>query len=154
MNKDCTICKETKPIEEFYYHKCTNSYCSECKECTKKRSKKYREEQPEKIKQMRQNYKERRKDIRYETDRRAHLKRKYKITEEDYKQMYEQQKGCCAICQKQIEFRKLCVDHSHETNKVRGLLCKSCNLAIGSFKDDILLLENAINYLRRYENEK
>ena len=154
MSKICTICGKEKSNEEFYWNKTKSRFCSECKECTKKRSKKYREEHPEKIKQMRQNYKERRKDIRYETDRKAHLKRKYKITEEDYKKMYEQQKGCCAICQKQIEFRKLCVDHSHKSNKVRGLLCTSCNLALGSFKDDILLLENAINYLRRYKNEK
>ena len=56
MNKDwtgnsktCTLCKETKPLSDFYWHKTTNSYCSECKECTKNRSKRYRNEHPDKI---------------------------------------------------------------------------------------------------------
>ena len=38
----------------------------------------------------------------------------------------------------------------HDTLKVRGLLCRSCNLALGMFKDDVNILNNAIQYL----NEK
>jgi Recombination endonuclease VII len=39
------------------------------------------------------------------------------------------------------------VDHCHKTNKVRGILCNGCNIGLGSFKDDINLLKNAIKYL-------
>jgi hypothetical protein len=41
----------------------------------------------------------------------------------------------------------VCVDHDHETNKVRGLLCNSCNKALGLFKDSPNILNQAINYL-------
>ena len=38
-------------------------------------------------------------------------------------------------------------DHNHTSGKVRGLLCSSCNTAIGLFKEDIQVISNAINYL-------
>ena len=68
--------------------------------------------------------------------------------------MYEQQNGVCAICGKpetKVQYGKiqpLTVDHNHETGKVRGLLCFNCNIAIGKLKDDIVLLEKAIDYLK------
>ena len=43
--------------------------------------------------------------------------------------------------------KSLCIDHCHETGKVRGVLCHSCNVALGHFKDDISLLKKATVYL-------
>ena len=40
------------------------------------------------------------------------------------------------------------VDHCHKNGKVRGLLCRSCNLGIGQLRDDIEVLSNAITYLQ------
>ena len=59
--------------------------------------------------------------------KRAHLKHRYGITLEDFNQMLLEQEGLCAICRTQS---KLNVDHDHETGRVRGLLCKRCNLAM------------------------
>ena len=76
---------------------------------------------------------------------------KYGITIEDYNDMFEKQKGVCKICalpQTNKRFNHLCVDHDHETGKVRGLLCDPCNRAIGLFKDDPRLLNKASQYLR------
>lgn len=75
----------------------------------------------------------------------------YGITEEDYNKMFEEQDGCCAICKRhQSEFTKsLFIDHCHKTNKVRGLLCHNCNIGLGSFKDNIELMKNGINYLNK-----
>lgn len=60
----------------------------------------------------------------------------------------------CSKC-KELKFlnmfdkrRELYIDHDHNTNKVRGLLCSNCNTALGKFKDDILILEEAIRYLK------
>ena len=52
--------------------------------------------------------------------------------------------GQCNICGK---FAKLCVDHDHKANKFRGLLCDNCNIGVGHFKDDPMLLEFAQIYL-------
>ena len=47
-----------------------------------------------------------------------------------------------------MEFNKnFAVDHCHETNQIRGLLCSSCNIGLGQFQDSIKLLSKAIDYL-------
>lgn len=80
------------------------------------------------------------------------LKRIYGITLEDYNKLFTEQKGCCAICYKhQSELNKtLAIDHNHETNKVRALLCNNCNTGLGRFEEDIEVLQNAIKYLEHY----
>lgn len=80
------------------------------------------------------------------TNERSRIKRLYGITPEIYKEMLEKRGGVCDIC-KQASSIKLQIDHCHLTKKVRGLLCGSCNMALGLMKDDIIILSNAINYL-------
>ena len=79
------------------------------------------------------------------------LKRNYNITLEEYNELFNKQNGCCAICGRhQSDLKnKLGVDHNHETGKVRGLLCNQCNLSLGNIKDDIKILYNMINYLKK-----
>lgn len=78
---------------------------------------------------------------------------KYGITLEQYHQMVSDQKGGCAICPNLLEDPKIgggpCIDHSHSTGKVRGILCGSCNKGLGLFKDNPELLEKAARYLRK-----
>ena len=84
--------------------------------------------------------------------RKSYLKRTYNVTLEEYEKKLKQQNNCCAICSKNIAFlgSKLAVDHNHTTNQNRGLLCINCNTALGGFKDNIKLLQKAINYLNYY----
>ena len=66
----------------------------------------------------------------------------------NFNKIFIQQSGKCAICK--IPFKKRCdihIDHSHNTGKVRGLLCNDCNHGLGNYKDNINILKNAINYL-------
>lgn len=83
------------------------------------------------------------------------LKIKYGITKEQYKEMYLDQDGKCAICKRHETDQykgtilTLTVDHDHDTGKVRGLLCRLCNIALGRFREEILVLKNAIAYLER-----
>lgn len=78
------------------------------------------------------------------------------FTERDYKRLFQQQKGCCLICsQKETSKSKgkvtrLAVDHDHTTGKIRGLLCRRCNRAIGLFEDSPELLFNALHYLEEH----
>jgi hypothetical protein len=82
------------------------------------------------------------------------LKKTYGISVEDYNELLELQYGCCAICGRpQSEFKRiLSVDHDHKTGKIRGLLCFSCNQALGLLHDNIQTLKKAIEYLEK-QNE-
>jgi hypothetical protein len=59
----------------------------------------------------------------------------------------------CPICEKGSipgVTANLVKDHDHETGKARDWLCDSCNTGLGRFKDNIELLEKAINYLKKH----
>jgi len=74
------------------------------------------------------------------------------LTPDDYARMLEAQGGRCAICRAdkpgQKDNSSWAVDHCHTTGKVRGLLCHSCNLALGLLGDTLERLETATGYLR------
>ena len=78
---------------------------------------------------------------------------KYGIDLVEYNKLLVKQKHSCYICKKHKDtFRnRLCVDHNHKTGKVRGLLCSSCNFAIGSSKDSVIILKRMIKYLKEYK---
>jgi len=84
----------------------------------------------------------------------AGLKIKYGITLEEYEQMLKNQNQCCKICKSKKPGRKgvkrFAVDHCHKTNKVRGLLCMSCNTAIGLLNENPVLFDAAKQYLEEY----
>lgn len=77
---------------------------------------------------------------------------KYGLTSEQLNELENKQDHKCAICKKtnmkEGVRKRLCVDHDHQTGRVRGLLCDSCNRGIGLLKDDPDLLEVALQYLR------
>ena len=131
--KTCSVCSETKLTTLF--HKNANrsdgrdNRCKNCKRIVHKK-----------------NY-----DEKQALRRRKHdLKKKYGITSEGYAEMLDSQGGCCAICKiSQINVSKrFAVDHSHIDGHVRGLLCTSCNTALGKFNDNIELLDTALSYLK------
>ncbi len=68
---------------------------------------------------------------------------------EEYDELFEIQDGVCAICKKPDRSRRLSVDHCHETDKVRGLLCRECNAGLGYFQDDSETLRGAADYLEK-----
>lgn len=70
-----------------------------------------------------------------------------------YEELYSTQDGCCAICGVPEEelSKPLNVDHNHETDAVRGLLCWRCNVMIGHAFDDVRILEAAVKYLKERE---
>lgn len=79
------------------------------------------------------------------------MRHKYHINKEEYDLMYQQQNGKCKCCGGDLTCKSKGpnIDHSHKTNKVRGLLCHNCNVGIGHFQDDINILEKAILYLKQ-----
>ncbi|MDE1766548.1 MAG: endonuclease VII domain-containing protein [Thaumarchaeota archaeon] len=74
--------------------------------------------------------------------------RRFGLTKETLRDLYEKQNGICAICFRSgTDKGGLVLDHDHKTNKIRGLLCYNCNIGLGHFKDDPALLELAKQYL-------
>ncbi len=73
---------------------------------------------------------------------------KYNLTLEEADELLVKQDHKCPICKTPLLETKRVIDHDHKTNKVRGILCNSCNLGLGLFKEDPKILESAINYLR------
>ena len=91
-----------------------------------------------------------RKNANRDAWRSSHLRTKYGITLEDYNNMVTTQKRKCAICPAIIDEIILCVDHDHNTGKVRGLLCDKCNRGLGFFLDSPALLRKAAEYLDQH----
>jgi hypothetical protein len=79
--------------------------------------------------------------------------KKFGITKDEYNKIFELQDGKCAICncpESAIlngKVKRLAIDHCHQTNFIRGLLCQRCNMGIGQFNDNCVLLDNALEYL-------
>ena len=85
------------------------------------------------------------------------LKRTFNISLEEYNELLVKQNGVCAICLKPESAKnkhgtiwQLAVDHCHNTNKNRGLLCSRCNTALGLMQDDPVTLERAKDYLIKH----
>ena len=78
--------------------------------------------------------------------------RRFDITVEQFRELKARQNGLCAICHeppnKDKWHGRLCVDHNHKNNKIRGLLCNDCNRALGMLGDSIEAFEKIISYLK------
>ncbi|MGV9962491.1 endonuclease VII domain-containing protein [Streptomyces olivaceus] len=74
----------------------------------------------------------------------GHLKRQYGITEVERDALVASQGGACCIC---LAAPAAHVDHCHETGRVRGVLCFSCNAALGQFKDRPDAIRRAAAYV-------
>lgn len=129
--KKCVTCKKDKADGQFYRY-ANGRLFSDCKKCYSKKGRVYRQENKDAV-------------TRRHMARRLRLR--YGIDVEMYDDLLEYQKGVCAICGKPDPRKMLGVDHNHETGKVRGLLCHSCNVLIGHAREDVEILKKAVAYL-------
>ncbi len=128
--KSCPECGESDR-QKFYLDKNGNKSNARCKECHKAYCKKNWHSKTREQKQA------------------SRVRAMYGIEPEQYLKMYNDQKGCCAICGEEPSTQRgLHLDHCHETGKVRGLLCHGCNVGIGSLRDDPDILKKALDYLK------
>lgn len=80
------------------------------------------------------------------------IKSKYSklgISIDIYYKALKDQNNKCYICKQPPSIKSLHIDHCHKTGTFRGLLCTRCNTGLGLFKDNISIIEEAINYLNR-----
>ncbi len=152
--KFCPGCKveaEFSDSKNIGYCKiCWRAYGKRWREAHKERSYEYileyRKKNPEKIKSITRKSWNKHKD-KYNLDRKLG-------GPSLYEELFKEQDGVCAICKQPEQskrYKTLCVDHNHDTEQIRGLLCSTCNRALGLFKDSKEVLNKAIQYLEKFE---
>jgi Recombination endonuclease VII len=127
MSKNCPDCQTDLAVDQFNrdaHRRDGLSYA--CRACMAVRSKRYRKYDPAKR-------------------RKYNLRDQYNLTVEQYDKIFLAQGNACAICG--TTERKMCVDHDHQTGAVRGILCYTCNMALGLFGDDPEKLAAAQAYI-------
>jgi hypothetical protein len=135
--KKCTTCAEEKPLGAFYTRKRpsgTHGLLTQCKAC------------------ISAYHKRTRSSVESKDKARWYYKQKlYGLSKEAFMALWEHQHGKCAVCTRDLSLevsRGFVVDHNHSTNEVRGILCDSCNRALGLLQDSPSVLEAATAYLK------
>lgn len=137
--KRCSKCKIVKDDSEFYVQKSgrhKGSLTSWCKDCCSRKSKERYLNNPEKCREEHLEW------VRNNKDKVAFTKAKsaYGISKEEWDSL----KRVCQICG---TTHNLVIDHSHQSGRIRGMLCHNCNKGIGFFHDNPVLLERAADYV-------
>ena len=148
----CAPCAIKSGLEKLNNEELMKPYRT--KEKKKKCIDSWRKENPEKYQEQYKNDITKQKCIEYyrtnkDSVKNTYLQTNYGITLEEYNLLSEEQSKKCKICNQNCPTGKsLAVDHNHKTGKVRGLLCKNCNIGLGMFFDNLDFLESAVLYLK------
>ncbi len=130
--KECNICEKVKSISQFSKSNLTKSKIrGECRDCTNKTKRRIYSENKEKA-------------------RLYSIKKRHNISPKQYYALVKKQEGLCAICHtplSSLNRKAIHIDHCHATGKVRGVLCNQCNWGLGHFRDSVLYLDAAKQYL-------
>lgn len=134
IEKKCSQCNEFKLLIDYSY-KANGLYNTRnwCKECESIKNKEYQKTyiyDKDKKKYSHKQYYEEHKEEIIRKSRLNVLKNKYNLTKEEFDKLSEN--GCYAC----YSMERLCVDHDHKTNEIRGILCHKCNSALGLLEED------------------
>ncbi len=152
--KQCTKCNEIKPLTEFHNDKSKRDGLRErCKDCRCKFPKVILKHCVACSDSFEVSGRSKAQKYCGVTCQKVHIR--FGIDEYQYEDLLMRSDYKCAICsnpETNIDKRtgkvyELSLDHDHKTGIVRGVLCTSCNAALGYFKDDISLMAKAIQYL-------
>jgi hypothetical protein len=132
MTQICKCCGVEKTIEQYEHQKNRPSPRKVCKQC--RYSTRDIRVENEVAKQRKAQWRKDNKDLL----RQRFEKATYGVTKE------ELGTTACVICG---STHRLCIDHCHTTETVRGILCTQCNSGLGMFRDSAQLLAKAIKYL-------
>ncbi len=156
--KKCKIHGELS-FEDTYleYSNLRKKEYERCKLCAKKKNKKYQKNNLEVFRLGNAKYRKHNKSYRIKW-----ILYDHKITEYEYNKLSEKYAGLCAICnnpqtrtnRKDGTQQPLFIDHDHETDEIRGMLCNDCNRGLGFFKDNFEILDKASAYLKFHKKAK
>ncbi len=146
-HKKCSLCALIKEHSEFHrdsknlYGRGLAYYCKSCA------NRKSRENHAKRVLQNDTEYKR--------TKRDSYYKNKHGITLDDFENRLKIQQNLCAICKVSLSSAgtHTHLDHDHDTNELRGILCTNCNRGLGHFKDSESNLMAAIKYLQAHKSD-
>lgn len=154
IGRICKGCGEEKVLSEFYDDKKVklDGKQATCKKCILQKSKNYVKSLPEGV------FRARRQKYNGDYSLNANYKRFYGLSIEIVRKMFDQQNGRCANleCYQEVSFggkdrkKRANLDHNHETGKVRGLVCNSCNMYLGVMENKKKFL-GLRDYLKKYD---
>ena len=172
QTKLCPKCEQHLSLDQFHKHKGKGplGLKSWCKTCDNTKMAERRKTDPEWAKERdvkkREYYYANHADQRIKAkERDSTLEGKHKIKDRMYRRKYgitknqvdnllEQQNYACVICNLNFdEKNRCCVDHDHNTGKVRGILCHPCNVSLGLIKDSIKTAQSMAKYLKAHKGE-
>ena len=173
MTKRCSHCKTDLDISAFYRSRQNQDGLSSwCKKCSSKMAHSYRVKDPAHTKERERRWrvknveKCRASSRKYSSQNHIRARRQERFrfdaktlgldtgyVRQFYDETLKAQHGCCAICGRHADTLdcRLVLDHNHTTGKLRGLLCRSCNVGIGNLRDSADLCEKAMDYLSKKE---
>ena len=144
--------KDYSDNPEKYKKRRRRSYLKHRKEILTQEKEKYMKN-PDKKREYANNYRKQKKsenpnwkklkEMAYKT------RKSFEEVEQWFNQQWMKQQAQCAICNK-VFSDDGCIDHDHKTNELRGLLCKQCNVGLGSFKDSSEVCLKASKYLTNF----
>lgn len=150
ISKACITCGAIKGIDGYMPRKgMRDGTRNECRKCLSARTMAGRKRiesmlTPDQIKERRRAYRMANVSVSARASRKQAL-RGYGLTSESFESLLKEQDDKCAICSTHLVSPQ--IDHCHSTGKVRGILCRKCNMGLGLFHDDVGSLQRAIAYL-------
>ena len=130
MEKTCSKCHKTQPLEEFYGDK------YRCKSCHKAYQRAYNQRNPDRL-------------------RGYHLKKMYGITLEEREEMSKASQGRCYVCGAPdgTDRNPHHIDHNHDTGELRGLLCVGCNVSLGLLEENPDRIRALADYIEGFPTD-
>ena len=152
--KICTKCKQSKDLDQFNKNSSQkDGYNYRCRFCCNLATRLSESKNRVQTRITNSHWKKKNPEKNKRDNRKWRLKNYYGLTEEQYASMFKAQDGKCAICNKHQSQLKvaLAVDHNHLTNKVRQLLCRTCNSFLGYIQEDEQTAVNLVEYIGKHK---
>src|SRR5215472_1574 len=151
IDKRCTKCGKVKLLIEFGRSGETeDGFFSWCKVCVRRwqRNTGNRAQAGGMLQQLQRERHEKALQAR----RRMRILQTYGISQEQHDQMLEEQHYLCALCGAELTDDVVpSIDHSHDTDTIRGIVCRKCNLMLGLAEDDPKILFMGAKYLHQFD---
>ena len=167
-SKTCSACGDSKSLDNFFKNKASSDgRYSQCRECRKTEYQKNKEKVSVEHKAYYEKHKkaklayaaEYRKTKMAENPNWRKLKgmayktgKTFEEVEAWFNKQWMKQQAQCAICG-DVFCGNDHIDHDHDTNELRGLLCNLCNVGIGALKDSPEVCLKANEYLTEIERK-